>query len=160
MQSKTNRTPPHSRLVPSLRKQTLPRLCRKPRKMNTNQKRKCRGLWTTVLLPLDDSNLCNILALSLSPSHFINLCFRCTSCNASLVFCSSSSVNSSKIFSWYFSSATFCMFVLPSIRTANTSSLAPTRYTGDEDLVSSLSENLKQPLSFLTSHPASQCAQN
>ena len=48
-------------------------------------------------LALDASNLCMVLVLSPSPSHWISLCFFCMTAKASFAHCSSSSFNSSKI---------------------------------------------------------------
>ena len=110
-----------------------------------------------------------VLALSLSPSHLISLCFFCTGARASFALCSSISLNSSKIFSWYFSGAVFCMSFLLTIRRVRTSCLSlgcstsslsvrqrlsssqkalqlfiPSRLTSDEDITFCMCNNLKQ----------------
>ena len=123
-QSKTIRTSHHPRLVPSWKKRTSLHLCPVPKRMSKNQLRNCPKLRKNDLLPLaapcsilarsllpsqekifeelkelEEQKTRKELARSLLPSHFTNLSLRCTRSNAFLVFCSSSSFNSSKIFS-------------------------------------------------------------
>ena len=135
-------------------------ICVKCQGVSKKQRRNCPKLRTNDLVPLTAPSLAASLLVPFSPSHFTNLCFLCTSSNASLVFCSSSSFNFSMIISWYFSGATFCMLILPSIREANTSRFSlkcsqlslKSRHTSDSDLVrSSSAENLEQLFAFLTS---------
>ena len=57
--------------------------CHMSWKASTSQQTHCLERHSNAEFALDPPNLCTILTLSLSPSHFVSIYFFCTSCKAS-----------------------------------------------------------------------------